>query len=92
MSQRTFSHARRAIPLSALLLLASCGGGGGGGIATPADPLVPGSEVPQSATTSADGAFAFVSGVAASTDDTAEPLVVGDAELATTDTEEPKAF
>lgn len=90
MNRHRFSSARLAVPLSSLLLLASCGGGGGG--AAPADPLVPGSEVPQSATTSPDAAFAFVSSVAASADDAAEPLVVGDAVLATTDTEEPKAF
>ena len=71
------------------LMLASCGGGGGGGSAlTP--PLVSGTEVPVSATVSADGAFAFVDSVAATRDDSAEPLVVGDATLATSETDEPR--
>jgi hypothetical protein len=70
------------------LLLAACGGGGGGN-AGPADPTVAGSDVPLSATTSSAGAFAFVKSVAAARDDTATPLVVGDAVLATSETDEP---
>ena len=78
--------------VAAGLLLASCGGGGGGGGVLPAAaPLVMGTEVPVSATASADGAFAFVSSVAAARDESAEPLVVGDATLATSETDEPKA-
>ncbi len=68
-------------------LLAACGGGGGPSL--PTDPPVAGSEVPQSATTSAAGAFTFVNSVAAAPNDTSEPLVVGDATLATSDTDEP---
>ena len=82
----------RAGACGAVLLLASCGGGGGdasdGGPLAP--PLVSGSDVPVSATASADGAFAFVSSVAATPDDGAEPLVVGDATLATSETDEPR--
>ena len=70
------------------LLLAACGGGGGGD-AMPADPLVSGTDVPQSATQSSAGAFIFVSGVAASSSETAQPLVLGDVTLATSETEEP---
>ncbi len=74
------------------LLLASCGGGGGdGGVSAPPSTNVPGSDVPLSATQSADAAFTFVASVAAASNDASEPLVVGDATLATTDTEEPKA-
>jgi hypothetical protein len=77
------------------LLLAACGGGGGGGgfgriTAPPA--TVGGSDVPVSATTSADGAFSFAADVAATQDDTAEPLLLGDAVLATSETDEPKAL
>jgi hypothetical protein len=78
------------------VLLAACGGGGGGGgglggiTAPPA--TVGGSDVPVSATTSADGAFSFVADVAAQQDDAAEPLVLGDAVLATSETDEPKAL
>jgi ABC-type glycerol-3-phosphate transport system substrate-binding protein len=75
---------------AAALLLAACGGGGGGGTPTPTDPVVGGTEVPVSATQSSQGAFTFVSSVAAAPNDSGEPLVVGDATLATSDTEEPQ--
>ncbi len=75
------------------LLLAACGGGSSGGTSggSPADtdPPFAGSEVPVSATTSSQGAFAFVKSVAASSDDTATPIVVGDVTLATSDTDDP---
>lgn len=71
-------------------VLVACGGGGGTG--TPeaqADALVPGSEVPVGATTSADGALSFTQSVAAVARDSSEPLVLGDAVLASSDTAEP---
>lgn len=71
------------------LLLAACGGGGGDG--TTFAPVVPGSDVPLSATASSDGAFAFVASVAATRDDSGEPLVVGGAVLASSETDEPGA-
>lgn len=74
-----------------ILLLAACGGGGSSGAATD-DPPVAGTEVPSSATTSAQGAFSFVSSVAATGGEAAEPLVLGDAVLATSDTDEPQAL
>jgi len=82
---------RAALGLAAVaLLLAACGGGGGGGeIPAPIDPPVAGTDVPQSATTSSAGALAFVQSVAASSSDSAEPIRVGDAVLATSDTDEP---
>lgn len=70
-------------------LLAACGGGGGSG--APVDPVASGTDIPVSATTSSAGAFTFVNGVASTTDNTAEPLVVGDATLATSETDEPDA-
>ncbi len=73
-------------------LLAACGGGGGGGSSAPVDPVVGGSDIPVSATTSSAGAFTFVNGVASAPDNTAEPLVVGDATLATSETDEPDAI
>lgn len=75
------------------LLVVACGGGGGGGggDAVVTDPNVAGTAVPTSATTSSAGAFTFVNGVAASSDNTAEPLVVGDAVLASSETDEPDA-
>lgn len=77
--------------LLATLLATACGGGGGSGdVAPPADPPVAGTEVPTSATQSAAGAFSFVSTVAAARSETAEPLVVGDAALGQSETDEPE--
>lgn len=73
------------------VLLASCGGGGGDG-GGPVTPPAAGSDIPASATSSSQGAFNFVNATAASADNTAEPLVVGDASLATSDTDEPAAL
>jgi hypothetical protein len=55
----------------------------------PTDPLIAGTEVPTSATTSSPGAIAFVKATAATSSDTAEPFAVGDAVLATSETDEP---
>jgi hypothetical protein len=81
------SRRTAAILATAATLLAGCGGGGAG--APSADPVAEGHDVPQSAMTSSAGAFAFVKSVAASSDDTAAPLRVGDAVLATSETDEP---
>jgi len=73
-------------------LLASCGGHGDGSSNTGAAPPVElASDVPASARQSAEGAFDFVASVAATRDDSGEPLLVGDATLASSDTDEPKA-
>jgi hypothetical protein len=70
------------------LLIAACGGGGGG--ETPVtNPNVTGTDVPLSATTSSAGALAFVRSVSTTIVENAEPLVVGDATLATSETDEP---
>ena len=69
------------------LLLAGCGGGGGRA-AFDGDANVEGTDVPVSATTSSAGAMAFVKRVAATSDDTAEPIRVGGAVLATSDTDD----
>jgi hypothetical protein len=70
------------------LLLAGCGGGGGGRAALDGDANVEGTDVPLSATTSSAGAMAFVKRVAANSDGTAEPIRVGGAVLATSDTDD----
>jgi hypothetical protein len=67
------------------LVLTACGGGGSG--ATPV--IDDGTDVPQSTMTSSAGAIAFMKSVAATSDNTASPLRVGDAVLATSDTDEP---
>jgi hypothetical protein len=71
--------------LAACALLAGCGGGGGGaaGVDTPAPDGL------SSAAASSAGALAFVKRVAAVTDNGAEPIAIGDATLATSETDEP---
>ncbi len=87
-------HTRLALSLAAgTLLLAACGGGSDhdSGMPVVTDPPVAGSDVPTSATTSSAGALAYVKSVAATSDNTATPVSVGDAVLATSDTDEPDA-
>jgi len=87
---KTKTWRRTAISLAASsMLLAACGGGGGGGPSATAPADDNGTDVPQSAMTSSAGALAFMKAVAASSDNTASPLRVGDAVLATSDTDEP---
>lgn len=95
---QTRAPARRSLAAGGLLLVASalmlaaCGGGGGGGASpAPTEPVAAGTDIPTSATTSAAGALTYVNSVASSSDNTAEPVVVGDATLATSDTDEPDA-
>ena len=82
----------KTLPLivASAALVTACGGGGGGPAFPQAPTNVSGTEVPLSATQNADAAFQFVSTVAARKSETADPLLVGDATLATTDTEEPQ--
>jgi hypothetical protein len=83
-------HLRVALSLAGgALLLAACGGGGDSATPVVTDTPVAGSDVPQSATTSSAGALAYVKSVAATSDNTATPVNVGDAVLATSDTDEP---
>lgn len=71
-------------------LLAGCGGGGGDALPAAVDmPEATTSEVPASAQGSAAGAVAFVRELAATRDDRAEPIRVGDAVLGTSETDEP---
>lgn len=81
----------KTLPMIAVAcaFVAACGGGGGG----PASPPVanaPGSEVPLSATQDPAAAYSFVASIAATGSESAEPLVVGDAQLATSETDEPQ--
>ena len=78
-----------AIAASTALVLVACGGGGGGGDAVPGDPLISGTDIPASAAASSDGARAFVASLVAAPTDAAEPLTVGDAVLASSDSAEP---
>ncbi len=64
------------------LTLTACGGGGGGG-------ALNGTDVSVSATQDSAQALNFTAGVAGNTTETGEPLVLGDAQLATSETAEP---
>jgi hypothetical protein len=83
---KTTTWRRTAVSLAASSLVLTACGGGAGAAAPAADD---GTDVPQSAMASSAGAIAFMKGVAATSDNTASPLRVGDAVLATSDTDEP---
>ena len=95
---------RPTLLVAALALLAACGGtsdfskvgatggGGAGGGGTTVAGFVVGTEVPLTATTSAAGATAFANSlVTTGTNETGEPLVLGDAVLASSDTDDTDA-
>ena len=84
MKPKTWRRNAASLAASSLLLTA-CGGGS----SSPAPVADNGTDVPQSAMTSSAGAIAFMKSVVASSSNTAEPLRVGDAVLATSDTDEP---
>lgn len=85
---------RPTLLAAAVALLVACGGttdlfktGSTGGPAVAG--FVEGTDVPLSATTSAAGATAFANSlVTAGTSETADPLVLGDAVLASSDTDD----
>jgi hypothetical protein len=75
------------IALSTSFLLMACGSGNN---TTPGVALVPGTDVPVSATQDSAAAFNFVASIVAKGEaDSETPLVVGDAELAVTDSTDP---
>jgi hypothetical protein len=81
---------RKLFALCALAsVLVACGSSDSLPTATVPPPLVTGTDVPVSATTTGAGAAEFVKTVVASSADTAEPLMVGDVVLGTSDTDEP---
>lgn len=87
----------KLLVLAAAALLSACGSsydseGSYAPAPPPADPPVAGTQVPTSATTSSAGAFSFANSTASSSSDTSEPLEVGDATLATSETDEPSEF
>ncbi len=79
------------LALSASVLLIACGSGNNNtsstGSTAPGVSLVPGTDVPVAATQDAGAAFDFVSSVVAKGEaNTETPLILGDAELAVSDT------
>jgi PBP1b-binding outer membrane lipoprotein LpoB len=79
--------------LGAAVLLAACGSSDyvdpPASPPAPTDPPVAGTMVPTSATTSIAGATTFVRTTSAAMSDSDEPLIVGDAVLASSDSAEP---
>ena len=86
---KTLINTRWLAVVGATTLLAACGGGGGG-TTTPAGPtLVVGTDVPVTVEQSATGVVAFAKTQLAATSESSDPLVLGDAKLATDDASEP---
>lgn len=81
-------HKSGATLLGAILLMSGCGGGGGSD-GPPPIAFVNGTDVPVSATQSADAAVAFVAQLQAADSDSSDPRELGDAVLATDDSAEP---
>ena len=90
MSTLLSTLARAGLATGVALLAACSSGGGDDTVAGGGSSASPTNQVPASATTSSAGAFAFANTTAATSDYTAEPLVVGDdITLATSETDEP---
>ena len=70
----------------ALGWLAGCGGGGDG---TPVAQFVPGSEVPVGAEARVDEVISFTKAQIADTSDSRDPVLLGDAVLAASESDEP---
>ena len=86
---KTLMTTRWLAVAGAATLLAACGGGGGA-TTTPAGPtLVVGTDVPVTVEQSATGVVAFAKTQLAATSETSDPLVLGEAKLATDDASEP---
>ncbi|MES3010616.1 MAG: hypothetical protein V4738_07535 [Pseudomonadota bacterium] len=81
MTQTQKTTALTAAAVALTLVVAACGGGG--------DDNVAGSDVSVRATQDSGRAFSFTAGLADSSNETGEPIVLGDAQLATSETDEP---
>ena len=82
-----------AAAVGTVTLLAACGGGGGNEPVAPVGPsLVVGTDVPVTVEQSATGVVDFAKTQLAATSETSEPLVLGNAMLATDDASEPAAI
>jgi hypothetical protein len=86
MTMKSISWGLAFLCCACAVVLAGCGDGGRVSFSSDSD--ADGTDVPLSATTSSAGAMAFVKLVAATSDNSAEPIRVGGAVLATSDTDE----
>ncbi|CAA9419792.1 MAG: hypothetical protein AVDCRST_MAG51-1934 [uncultured Ramlibacter sp.] len=84
-------NARTALALAfACTALAACGGGGGGGnVAATANMGTTANGMPRSAMDSATGLVAYLQQLIGRTDETSEPVALGDATLPVDDAAEP---
>jgi hypothetical protein len=82
--QKLFSRSLALIAITAGALgLAACGSSNN------AESLISGTDLPQTITTQPARVISFANSTQAATSDSAEPLAVGDAVLATSETDEP---
>lgn len=81
MTQTQKTTALTAAAVALTLVVAACGGGG--------DDNVAGSDVSVRATQDSGRAFSFTANLANSSNENGEPIVLGDAQLATSETDEP---
>jgi PBP1b-binding outer membrane lipoprotein LpoB len=89
MMKKLTSLSVKAILIAGCVVTISACGSSNNTAATPAVALVPGTDVPVTATETTAAAISFANLSVASNDETAEPLAVGEAVLATSDTDEP---
>ena len=78
-----------AVTAASLALLAACGGGGGGGSGGGDGGNVAGTDVPVGVQQNVGDVVAFSKKLIANTSDSSEPVVLGDAKLATDDAGDP---
>ena len=92
MQTRTMKQQWLAVVVGAASLLTACGGGSGSSYvaAPPAGPtVVAGTDVPVAVEQSTAGVISFAKTQLTATSESGDPLVMGDAKLATDDTAEP---
>lgn len=89
---KTLMTSRWLAVAAAATMLAACGGGGGTTTTPAGSALVVGTDVPVAVEQSATGVVEFAKTQLAATSETSDPLVLGDAKLATDDAAEPAAI
>ena len=90
MRTMTSTYKPAATLLGAILLMSGCGGGSSSSVDDPAPiAMVGGTDVPVSATQSLAGTLAFATQLQATSSDSGDPVVLGDAVLVSDDSAEP---
>ncbi|APW37069.1 hypothetical protein RD110_07560 [Rhodoferax koreense] len=81
--------ATTAMVAAATIALGACGGGGGGGGTASGGGFVDGTEVPVGVEQGIKDVIAFARQLIAATSETSEPVLLGNAKLATSESDEP---